>query len=106
MKTHPILKPVQGLTDPQLVESIRGGEISALEVLMRRHNRTLYRTARAILHDDAGDFPRRIDVVHMARTNHGERGAHATPSEGRNRRGSANECHYPRRQSMGSTDVR
>lgn len=53
MKTQRILRPAEGLTDVELVEQIRGGEISALEVLMRRHNRTLYRTARAILRDDA-----------------------------------------------------
>jgi RNA polymerase sigma-70 factor, ECF subfamily len=53
MKTHPVLKPAEGLTDSELIERIRGGEVSALEVLMRRHNRALYRTARAILRDDA-----------------------------------------------------
>jgi RNA polymerase sigma-70 factor (ECF subfamily) len=36
-----------------LVESVRAGNLQALEVLMRRHNRTLYRTARAIVGDDA-----------------------------------------------------
>jgi RNA polymerase sigma-70 factor (ECF subfamily) len=42
-----------GLRDEQLVERIRSGDLSALEALMRRHNRRLYRTARAILRDDA-----------------------------------------------------
>jgi RNA polymerase sigma-70 factor, ECF subfamily len=50
---QPIGKPVEGLSDPELVESIRAGDLRALETLMRRHNRTLYRTARAILRDDA-----------------------------------------------------
>jgi RNA polymerase sigma-70 factor, ECF subfamily len=53
MKTHPVLKPPEGLTDSELIDRIRGGEVSALEALMRRHNRALYRTARAILRDDA-----------------------------------------------------
>lgn len=40
-------------TDLELVERIRAGDAVAMELLMRRHNRTLYRTARAILRDDA-----------------------------------------------------
>jgi RNA polymerase sigma-70 factor (ECF subfamily) len=50
---QPILKPVEGLSDPELIESILAGDLRALEALMRRHNRILYRTARAILRDDA-----------------------------------------------------
>ena len=41
------------LTDTELIERTRAGDMHALEALMRRHNRTLYRTARAILRDDA-----------------------------------------------------
>ena len=41
------------LTDTELIERTRSGDMQALEALMRRHNRTLYRTARAILRDDA-----------------------------------------------------
>lgn len=41
------------LADPELVERIRAGDMRAMAVLMRRHNRMLYRTARAILRDDA-----------------------------------------------------
>ena len=41
------------LANPDLVEHIRAGDMRAMEALMRRHNRTLYRTARAILRDDA-----------------------------------------------------
>jgi RNA polymerase sigma-70 factor (ECF subfamily) len=41
------------LTDTELIERTQAGNMRALEVLMRRHNRTLYRTARAILRDDA-----------------------------------------------------
>ena len=41
------------VADEELVQRIRAGDTGALEVLMRRHNRILYRTARAILRDDA-----------------------------------------------------
>jgi RNA polymerase sigma-70 factor (ECF subfamily) len=39
--------------DAQLINRILAGDMRALEQLMRLHNRTLYRTARAILRDDA-----------------------------------------------------
>ena len=39
--------------DAELARRVAGGDTAAFEVLMRRHNRTLYRTARAILRDDA-----------------------------------------------------
>ena len=39
-------------TDLDLVARVRAGDASAMEPLMRRHNRSLYRTARAILRDD------------------------------------------------------
>ena len=38
-------------TDTELIATILAGDMRALEKLMRRHNRTLYRTARAILRD-------------------------------------------------------
>ena len=41
------------LAEPDLLERARAGDTVALELLMRRHNRVLYRTARAILRDDA-----------------------------------------------------
>jgi len=50
---QPLPKASEASTDSELVDAIRGGDLRALEVLMRRHNRTLYRTARAILRDDA-----------------------------------------------------
>ena len=53
MQTVPKTTPAEGLSDPELVERILGGDMRALEALMRRHNRVLYRTARAILRDDA-----------------------------------------------------
>ena len=40
-------------TDAHLAARLARGDDSALEPLMRRHNQTLYRTARSILHDDA-----------------------------------------------------
>ena len=39
--------------DPELAERVAAGDTGAFEVLMRRHNRMLFRTARAILRDDA-----------------------------------------------------
>lgn len=41
------------LSDPELARRIAEGDNRAFEVLMRRHNRVLFRTARAILRDDA-----------------------------------------------------
>lgn len=52
MKTA-TLEDAARLDDPDLLERTRAGDMRALEALMRRHNRTLYRTARAILRDDA-----------------------------------------------------
>jgi RNA polymerase sigma-70 factor (ECF subfamily) len=40
-------------TDLELVRQCRAGHRPAMEALMRRHNRALFRTARAILRDDA-----------------------------------------------------
>ena len=40
-------------SDADLARRVAAGEHSAFEVLMRRHNRALFRTARAILRDDA-----------------------------------------------------
>jgi RNA polymerase sigma-70 factor (ECF subfamily) len=42
-----------GLSDFDVVRRVRDGDKDAFETLMRRHNRTLFRTARAILRDDA-----------------------------------------------------
>lgn len=51
-------KPLQSagpaeLEDADLARRVAGGEHAAFEALMRRHNRALFRTARAILRDDA-----------------------------------------------------
>lgn len=39
--------------DAELAGRVAGGDTAAFEALMRRHNRMLFRTARAILRDDA-----------------------------------------------------
>jgi len=44
---------MQSPADTELIAMILSGDMRALETLMRLHNRTLYRTARAILRDDA-----------------------------------------------------
>ena len=40
-------------TDPDLAGMVAAGDPGAFEVLMRRHNGALYRTARSIVRDDA-----------------------------------------------------
>jgi RNA polymerase sigma-70 factor (ECF subfamily) len=40
-------------SDPELAAMVAAGDARAFEVLMRRHNGTLYRTARSIVRDDA-----------------------------------------------------
>jgi RNA polymerase sigma-70 factor (ECF subfamily) len=44
---------VQALDDPALADRVAKGEEMALRELLRRHNQRLFRTARAILRDDA-----------------------------------------------------
>jgi RNA polymerase sigma-70 factor (ECF subfamily) len=41
------------MSDQDLAQRVAGGSEAAMRLLMRRHNQTLYRTARSILHDDA-----------------------------------------------------
>jgi RNA polymerase sigma-70 factor (ECF subfamily) len=53
MQTHAAFAPSARPTDTELIARILSGDMRALETLMRLHNRTLYRTARAILRDDA-----------------------------------------------------
>lgn len=45
--------PIKDLSDAELAGRIASGDMLALQYLMRRHNQTLYRTARSILKDDA-----------------------------------------------------
>jgi RNA polymerase sigma-70 factor (ECF subfamily) len=44
---------IKDLTDAEMAGRIASGDMVALQHLMRRHNQTLYRTARSILKDDA-----------------------------------------------------
>ena len=44
---------LERLPDAELASRIGSGDAKALELVMRRHNRQLYRTARSILRDDA-----------------------------------------------------
>jgi RNA polymerase sigma-70 factor (ECF subfamily) len=53
MQTNAVPTPVERPTDTELIGRILSGDMRAMETLMRLHNRTLYRTARAILRDDA-----------------------------------------------------
>lgn len=52
MKAHSKPDPSQA-TDLDLASMVAAGDAGAFEVLMRRHNGALYRTARSILRDDA-----------------------------------------------------
>jgi RNA polymerase sigma-70 factor, ECF subfamily len=45
-------EPAASLADEAVVARVCGGETQAFEVLMRRYNQRVYRTARAVLRDD------------------------------------------------------
>ena len=53
MKTATSTAIAAGTPDPELARQVASGNAAAFELLMRRHNRMLFRTARAILRDDA-----------------------------------------------------
>jgi RNA polymerase sigma-70 factor (ECF subfamily) len=53
MKTNSLTAPGTEASDAELVRGVAAGNTAAFETLMRRHNRTVYRAARAILRDDA-----------------------------------------------------
>lgn len=53
MKKPQPIAPSKDASDAELVQRVAQGEPAAFETLMRRYNRTLFRTARAILRDDA-----------------------------------------------------
>ena len=53
MKAALLQAAVAQLPDGELIARILAGDMHALEAMMRRYNRALYRTARAILRDDA-----------------------------------------------------
>lgn len=44
---------IKDLTDAEVAMRIASGDMAVLQHMMRRHNQTLYRTARSILKDDA-----------------------------------------------------
>lgn len=49
----PLPRATASDTDADLVAAARGGDSAAFEAIMRRHNRTMFRTARAILQNEA-----------------------------------------------------
>ena len=53
MKTAEVLEKSKALTDKEIVDRVRAGDLALYEVIMRRYNQRLYRVARAILHDDS-----------------------------------------------------
>ena len=53
MPALPAVAKTSTLPDSELVERARAGDHQAIEHIIRRYNRKLYRTARAILRDDA-----------------------------------------------------
>jgi RNA polymerase sigma-70 factor, ECF subfamily len=44
--------PVAALSDADIVKRVRAGDRALFEILMRRHNQRLYRTARAVVKDE------------------------------------------------------
>jgi len=53
MLPAPVKIPVKDLSDVEIARLVAEGDESVFELLMRRYNRPLYRTARSILRDDA-----------------------------------------------------
>lgn len=53
MLTVSIKNAGENFPDGELAQRIAAGDLDALQILMRRYNQTLYRTARSILKDDA-----------------------------------------------------
>ena len=53
METNSIVEKSKGLSDSEIVDRVRAGDLALYEVVMRRYNQRLYRVARAILHNDA-----------------------------------------------------
>ncbi len=47
------VEPPEALSDEEVVERVRDGEGALFEILMRRYNQRLYRTARSIVKDEA-----------------------------------------------------
>jgi RNA polymerase sigma-70 factor, ECF subfamily len=53
MKPAQQTQPNQALDDVELARRVAAGDEGAMRLLMRRHNQTMFRAARAILRDDA-----------------------------------------------------
>lgn len=53
MADSAVRKDARGLADADMLSRIAAGDMAAFELLMRRYNRPLYRTARSIVRDDA-----------------------------------------------------
>ncbi|MGZ5178956.1 MAG: RNA polymerase sigma factor [Ramlibacter sp.] len=53
MTAVPTAAPGPAIDDGSLVSRVRAGDAAAFELLMRRHNRRLYRAARSLLRDAA-----------------------------------------------------
>jgi RNA polymerase sigma-70 factor (ECF subfamily) len=52
MSEHGDADPDTGESDERLIESVRLGEVARFSILVRRHNRSLYRLARSIVRDE------------------------------------------------------
>lgn len=64
METAPA-EPTAPISDAELARRIGRGDAGAFEALMRRHNRRLYRVARAILNDD-GDAEDALQEAYLS----------------------------------------
>ena len=49
----PVVRASSALSDTDVVRRVRAGDSALFEVLMRRHNQRIYRTARAVIRDEA-----------------------------------------------------
>ena len=56
MSTTPLAAALADAPDSELSRRVAAGDSAAFEALMRRYNRTLFRTARAVLRDDSELF--------------------------------------------------
>lgn len=59
---HAIAPTPSELSDEEVVQRVLAGDTAMFEILMRRHNQSVYRAARAVLRDDA----EAEDVMHDA----------------------------------------
>ncbi len=53
MQALPTISAAKSLSDAEIVQKIMAGDTGAFELLMRRYNQVLYRTARSIIRDDS-----------------------------------------------------